>query len=138
MNERDFSIGDRKFKLNKIDTLKQNRIARRLAPILGDLIPLAQKFASKSPEELDKSWSELAAPVLSGWAKMSDEDSEKVLLGLCSAVEMQQMPIGNWARVATDAGLMFQDLDLKTLYQIAGRAFQYNLANFSSTSPRAS
>ena len=143
MNERDFEIGGRKFKLNKIDTFKQFHIVRRLEPILGDLIPVAQKikdFDDKnlSEEEKFKSIAELAQPIMKGFANLSDADSNMILLGLCSAVEMQQQPIGNWARVVVGDNLMIQDLPLPLMIQIAGRAFMFNMAGFFALAPQVS
>lgn len=142
MNERDFQAGGKSFKLNKIDAFKQFHIVRRMGPILGDIIPVAQKLhkmkrENMSEEETMESIAALSAPIMTGISKLSDEDSNKVLLGLCSSVEMQQAS-GNWARVATDAGLMFQDLDLPTLLQIAGRAFMYNVSGFFASMPQTS
>ncbi len=142
MNERDFQIGARNFKLNKIDAFKQFHIVRRLGPILGDIIPVAQQMSKSKKENLSEdetfeSLAKLAGPIMSGLAKLSDEDSNLVLLGLCSAVEMQQAQ-GNWARVATQAGLMFQDLELPVLLQIAGKSFMYNLSGFFAVAPQVS
>lgn len=146
MSERDFEVGPRKFKLNKIDAFKQFHIVRRMGPILGDLIPVAQKLnklkvsdeSQMNEDQKFEAIATLSGPIMGGLAKLSDEDANKVLLGLCSAVEIQQQPAGNWARVATDAGLMFQDLDLSTLMQIAGRAFVYNMAGFFALLPQVS
>lgn len=138
MSERDFEISSRKFKLNKIDAFKQFHIVRRLAPILGDLISVAQKVKALNPSHINEEQIQMITPIMNGISKLSDADANLVLLGLCSAVEMQQMPLGNWARVATDAGLMFQDLELPVLLQIAGRSFSYNLAGFFGSLPQVS
>lgn len=144
MSERDFSIGSKSFKLNKIDAFKQFHIVRRLGPILGDLITSMQGMSklktldtASETEKLDQI-AKLVSPIMNGLSKLSDEDANKVLLGLCSAVEVQQMPVGNWARVGSDAGLMMQDLELPVLLQIAGRAFAYNLAGFFAIAPQVS
>lgn len=144
MTEREFEIGTRKFKLNKIDAFKQFHIVRRLGPILGDLITSMQGMSklktldtASETEKLDQI-AKLVSPIMNGLSKLSDEDANKVLLGLCSAVEVQQMPVGNWARVGSDAGLMMQDLELPVLLQIAGRAFAYNLAGFFAIAPQVS
>jgi hypothetical protein len=144
MSERDFTIGLREFKLLKIDTFKQFHIARRLMPIMGDIMPLAKKLKDLEKEDLSEdakfdAIATLAQPIMNGIAKLSDEDANLVLLGLCSSVEMKQMPIGNWARVANDkAGLMFHDLELPELLQIAGRSFIFNIARFFPSAPQAS
>lgn len=141
MGERDFEIGSLKFKLSKIDAFKQFHIVRRIAPILADLLPAmgeVQKVAKlDSLSESDKfeQYAKLASPLMTGLAKLSDEDSNKVLLGLLSSVEVQQ-PQGNWARVATDSMMMVQDLELPVLLQAAGRAFMFNLAGFFGALPQ--
>jgi hypothetical protein len=135
-SERDFEVGNRKFKLNKIDAFKQFHIVRRIGPILSELIPVAQKLSKLSAEQMNESQFESIAPILTGISKLSDEDANKVLLGLCSAVEMFQPASNSWSRVATDAGLMFHDLEFPTLLQIAGRAFQYNMAGFFAALPQ--
>jgi hypothetical protein len=136
VSERDFEIGARKFKLNKLDAFKQFHCTRRLAPLFGDLIPVAHKLSKLKPGESTDSQFESLTPIMNGLAKLSDADADYVLLTLCSAVEMQQQPIGNWARVATDAGLMFQDLDLSILLNIAARAFIYNMQSFFAFLPK--
>lgn len=141
-SDRDFEVGSRQFKLSKIDAFKQFHIVRRLGPILGDIIPVARQLAKNKMDQMSEEQkldaiASLGSPIMAGISKLSDEDANKVLLGLCSAVEMKQSS-GNWARVATDAGLMFEDLDLPTLLQIAGRAFAYNLAGFFALAPQVS
>lgn len=143
MSDRDFSIGERNFKLNKVDAVKQFHIVRRLGPVLSDIIPVAQKFAKMNKRDMaaDEQFemiAQMAGPFLNGISKLSDEDANRVLFGLCSSVEMQQMPHGNWARVASGEALMFQDLDFSILIQIAGRAFVFNLSNFSQALPQTS
>lgn len=142
MNERDFEIAGKKFKLHKIDAFKQFHIVRRLTPILSELLPimgLIQK-ASKTLESASESeklqeFGKIAAPIMTGLSKLSDEDANKVLFGLLSGVEIQQSQ--GWAKIATDAGLMIE-LDLPILMQAAGRAFMYNLSGFFTVLPQVS
>lgn len=136
MMDRDFEIGGRKFKLNKLDAFKQFHVMRKLAPILSDLIPLATKLSKlndNDPEQL-----EALTPIMNGVAKLSDKDSEFILLGLCSAVEVQQQPVGNWAFVARGETLMMQDLNLVVLFQIAIKAFMFNMSDFFTLIPQIS
>lgn len=142
MSERDFEIGGKKFKLNKIDAFKQFHIVRRIAPILKDLLPLLGEFqkVAKNPEGLSETekldqFAKLAGPFMEGISKLSDADSDKVLYGLLSSVEMQQ-DAGNWARVSSDSMLMMQTMELPVLLQIAGRAFMYNLSGFFAGLPQ--
>lgn len=142
MSERDFQAGGREFKLSKIDAFKQFHIVRRLGPILGDIIPIAKKIAgtkatSQSDEEQFETIAELVKPIMQGLSKLSDDDANKVLLGLLSAVEVKQSA-GNWARISRDENLMIQDLELPVMLQAAGRAFAYNLSGFFSIAPQVS
>lgn len=145
MSDRDFEIGSRKFKLSKIDAFKQFHIVRRISPILADLLPAMKSFKStmgsgKELSEEDKldHFAKIAAPLMTGLSKLSDADSELVLYGLLGAVEMQQPPANNWAKVASGNMLMLQDLELPILLHLAGRAFMYNLAGFFAVLPKSS
>ena len=142
MTERDFEIGTRKFKLSKIDAFKQFHIVRRIAPILADLLPALQevtKIAGKDSvlSEGDKleEFAKIASPLMKGLSKLTDEDSNKVLFGLLSSVEVQQSS-GNWAKVVSDSMLMMQDMELPVLLQVAGRAFAFNLQGFFAELPQ--
>ncbi len=144
MSDRDFSIGGKNFKLSKIDAFKQFHIVRRLAPLLGELIPAITQAARKAKDPANLSeeakleqMAAIATPLMSGLSKLSDADADKVLFGLLSAVEMQQ-PTGNWAKLATDSALMFADLELPIMLQAAGRAFMFNLSGFFSVLPQVS
>lgn len=69
-------------------------------------------------------------PFVDGMAKLSDEDSERVLLSLLSCCEVNQPGFKTWMKVASGKQLMAQDLDLPTLLQAAGRSFMHNLSSF--------
>lgn len=144
MSERDFELGGKHFKLNKIDAFKQFHIVRRITPLLAELLPAMKNISkvnknaeSMSEEERLDQIAEFIGPIMNGLSKLSDEDSNRVLFGLLSSVEMQQSS-GGWARVSTDSMLMIQDLELPVLLQIAGRAFMYNLSGFFQGLPRPS
>ena len=123
-----------KFKIGKLNAFKQFHLVRRIAPILADLLPAIQDLqkASKGKSPLDsdnfEETAKILAPILTGFSKLSDQDSEFVLYGLLSCVEVQLGP--SWAKVSTDSMLMVQDMELPMLLQIAGRSFMANLSNF--------
>lgn len=144
MSERDFTVGEHKFQLNKIDAFKQFHIARKLSPVLSEVIPILQKISKLKMDGMSEeakfeaiASTDGISKVLECIANLSDEDSERVLKGLCSAVEMQQKH-GNWARVVVGNVLAFEDLGLPTLLQIAGRSFAYNMADFFRIAPQTS
>ena len=142
--DRDFEFGGRKFKLSKIDAFKQFHIVRRIGPILSDLLPAMQGIGalqksgdseSLSEEQKFKMVEKFAAPLMTGFSKLTDADAEIVLHGLLQSVEVQQAA-GNWARVSTGSMLMIQDLELPHLLRIAGQAFMFNLAGFFAALPQ--
>lgn len=140
MSDRDFKIGSSEFQLSKMDAFKQFHIVRRIAPILGDLLPVISKAKQLNSGELSEeqkleSLGAVMTPIMTGLSKLSDEDANKVLFGLLSSVSLKQSA-GNFARLATDTQLMFADLELPVLMQAAGRAFAYNLSGFFGALPR--
>lgn len=134
----DFEIGGRKFKIGKLNVFKQFHIVRRIAPILAELLPALQSLPKeqKLDSESFETASVILAPMLSGFSKLSDQDSEFVLYGLLSCVEVNLN--GAWSKVATESILMVQDMDLPVLLQIAGRSFMSNLSNFFAILPAVS
>ena len=142
MNERDFEISGHKFKLNKIDVLRQHRIAKRISPVLTEVASVAMTISKMDPNLSDNEKFDHiiknGKPVIDAYAKLSDESSDFLLIELCSSVEIFQAQTNNWARVARDGMILFSALDLMTLYKIAGRAFMYNLGGFINTNQQIS
>lgn len=141
--EREFEIGGRKFKVNKINVFKQFHIVRKIAPILSDLLPALQdaaksqkQFEGLAEEEKFQKLIPVLTPVIMGLSKMSDEESEKVFRGLLCAVDLKQAQ--GWVKIANDTVLMFDDLELPVLIQLAGRAFMFNLSGFFAVLPQVS
>lgn len=139
MNEREFVIGDVRYQLRKIDAFQQFHIVRRLGPILGDIIKVAQKIKAKGGKSKEKDKTEeekfqeiaqLVTPIMDGLSKLSDKNSNIVLMGLLSAAEIHQANTNNWARIVVGKSLMIQTLTMPEMLQIAGRALFYNLADF--------
>lgn len=146
MNDRDFEIGTKKFKLCKIDALKQFHITRRIGPILSDLLPSMKDAPSvirklqnseqmTESEKLDE-MAKFIGPVMTGFSKLSDEDANFVLFSLLSSVEVQQAS-GNWAKVVQGEMLMIQDMPFPMMMQVAARAFGYNLSGFFDALPHS-
>lgn len=142
----EFRIAGREFKMRKLDAFYQYHIVRRLGPILADLAPVIKDLASFGEGKFDalpedeklESAARFASPIMQGLAKLTDEDSEYVLHGLLSAVEVKNGPA--WVKISNGKVLLMQDMELPVLIQIAGRAFGFNLSGFfgalPSTSPR--
>lgn len=135
----EFEIQGRKFKLGRLDAMKQFHIVRRMGPILSDLLPAmkdiagSKNFEAQGEEQKLETIAKFVAPISTGLSKLTDDDANLVLYGLLSSVEVQQSA-GNWAWVATPKMIMIQDLELPVLIQLAGRAFMHNLSSFFSAS----
>ncbi len=137
MADNTFQIGDRQFKVSKINAMKQFRIVRRIAPILGEMIPAMKDMASmKDDSQMDQA-AKIAGPIMNGLARLSDADSEMVLHGLLAAVEMKQEGAG-WAKLVLNDQLMFDNLELPILLQAAGRSFMFNMSGFFDVLQRTS
>ena len=142
MADNNFKIGDRNFKVSKINAMKQYHIVRRIAPILSEMIPAMKQIAKQnttglSEDEKLEQAAQIAMPIMNGISKLSDKDSEFVLYSLLATVEMQQ-PEGNWARIVNGEILMFDNLELPVLLQAAGRSFMYNMTGFFGVLQRGS
>lgn len=139
----EFQVGDRKFKLGKIDAFRQFHIVRRISPLLADLMPAlaAMSKAKKNAESMSEDekldeFAKLAQPILAGLSKLSDQDADYVLFRLLGAVEVHQPEFNSWAKIATDSGLMIQNLELPVLLQAAGRSLMFNLSGFFALLPQ--
>jgi hypothetical protein len=147
MSAESFEINGRKFKLNKVDAMQQFHIARRIGPLLSEILPVMGKIAKQmsngametmTEEQKFDEMSKAAAPFMNGLSKLSDQDSEFVLFRLLNSVEVHQPEYNSWARVASHAGIAMQDIDLPILLQAAGRALFFNLSGFLASGPQKS
>lgn len=136
-----FEINGKSFKVSKINAMKQYHIVRRISPILSEMLPAIQGLAKKSnalsEEEMLDQAATVIAPIMNGLSKLTDKDSEFVLFGLLSVVEIKQAE-GNWARLVMNDNLMFHDLELPILLQAAGRSFMFNMSGFFAAHQRGS
>ncbi len=141
--ENSFTAGGRNFKLGKIDAFRQFHIVRRIGPLLAEVAPTmismvaaSKKMGNISEEQKLEEFAKIAQPIMLGLSRLSDADAEYVLFRLLGAVEVQQKEFNVWAKVATDTGIMMQDLELPLLLQAAGKSLMYNLSGFFALLPQ--
>lgn len=137
--ENEFNSGGRKFKIGKINVIKQFHVARKITPLLGSALPAMKEIAGlekdggletlSESEKLEKI-AKVMTPFVKGIGELPDDEAEKVLIGLLSSVEVWQQDYKCWAKIANDKVIVMQDLNLPTLLQVAGRAFMFNLSGF--------
>lgn len=137
----DVLIGDKKFKLNKINALIQFHIIRRIGPLLSELMGVMAQIAKKNVDGMSEDdklseFAKIANPIMAGLSKLSDTDSEYVLFRLLASVEMHQPQFNMWAKVAADTGILMQDLEIAVLMQLATKALMFNLKGFFSLLPQ--
>lgn len=119
------TINGATYRIGKLTVFQQFHIARRLAPVLFSL------GAAAANEE---GGLQAFEPVADALSKMSDADSEYVLMSCLDVVHRKQ---GNdWANVrARGGGLMFDDISLGTMVQLTTAVIKENLGNFMDVLP---
>ncbi len=123
----DFEIAGQQYRSGKMDAFRQFHVSRRLAPVLSGL---AASAAAGAGGDSDHEFAAFLQPLVNGIASMSDADCDYVLHACLGVVKRQQ---GNaWAPIFITQGnsLMFDDIDLAVMLQIASRVIQDNFGNF--------
>lgn len=103
-----------------MDTFKQFHVARRLTPVLGSLAS-----AAGSGSDLTKA----IVPIADAISSMADADCDYILHACLNVVKLDQ---GNntWSPIFSNGLLMFQEIDMATMLQIAVKVIQDNLSGF--------
>lgn len=117
----EFEIGGNTYRSGKMDTFKQFHVSRRLVPILGNVAGAVSGEAK---------FEDLVQPLMHGIACMTDADCDFILEACLKVVQRQQ---GNaWSQIYAGANqaLMFDDIDMSVMLQIAGKVIQDNLSGF--------
>lgn len=138
---REFEVGGHKYTAGKLDAFKQFHVARRLAgviPALGEAIP-ALKIAlldaqGKDQDEAAIGFLGALGPLTEVIASMKDEDADYVLNECLSACK-REVKDGTWAPVRSNGVLMYEDIELAEMLQIAWEVLQENLASFMGALP---
>jgi hypothetical protein len=124
---------------------QQFHCARRLGPLFGELITLAPRLMTMTPDGMSdplvaKSLQEAIEAFAGALAKIPDADCDYVL-DRCMEVT-QRLSGGNghgmvWADVWSERAhkLMFDDIDMAEMIRIASEVMRDNLSGFFSTPP---
>lgn len=113
-------VGGHKYRIGRIDARKQFHVARRLAPLLAGMSGIPDKSAG---------FAAFLGPLADALSGMSDEDVDYVL-DVCLSVCQRIQPNGHPAPVMTRGGLMFEDIDMGQMIQLAVKVIQENLGGF--------
>lgn len=122
----EFSIGENYYSSGKLNAFQQFHVARKLGPILVKMGPVAAQALSNPDAGID-----LLGPVLEALAEMSEEDCNFVL-SRCLSVVKRRQGNGPWAAVWHDGAkrLLFEDIDMPVMIQIAMQVIGDNLGSF--------
>ncbi len=112
-----------KYRFGKMASRTQFHVARRLGPIYGAIAEnISAVGASQGLSAL--------LPMVDVLADLPDEPLDYVLDNCLSVVE-RQTGAGSWAKVAaSNGGLMFEDIDMKVMLQLAWGVIQQDFAGF--------
>lgn len=123
------TINDKQYRIGKMDAVRQFHVARRVAPALIGLV--GALGAGKQPDKED--FAKAVGPLVQAIAQMSDSDAEYVL-GACLSVVSRQTDSTTWAPIWRDQ-LVFDDIDVRSMMQIAAKVIQANLGNIFGALP---
>ncbi len=132
----EFDFDGQSYRLLKLSVPIQHHVVRRISPMLTELmvaLQAAQGTKAENQEDMIKATAAISAPLMEGFAKLSDKDYEYVLFKLLSGVEIKQKEFNIWNKVANDNGIVYPEIvDFATSLMLAGRALSYNLTGFFS------
>lgn len=111
-------MGQNVYRTAKLDVFKQDKLVRRLAPMLVAL-----------PGALRSLKDENFAAIADVLQRLSDEDV-RVVQELCLGVVSRRQAETLWVPVMSNGGLMFDDVTLLELYTIVVNVVRENLAGF--------
>lgn len=126
------------YRTGKLNAFQQFHVARRLAPILQSISNVATKLPEPSSAQLGENDTVALLDGLTNVvSRMSDEDCNYVLNACLGACSRQQG--AGWARVqaANGGGLMFVDIDMNVMLQLAFATVRENITNFFPVAPAA-
>jgi len=90
-------------------------------------VDLKQKFGQ---EQIQKA----LVPLTMAISKLSDDDANYVLFGLLASVQ-RKIDGGGWGNVSVEKSLMYEDIDMGVMLQLAVASFKENLAGFIDALP---
>lgn len=140
----DFTINGINYRtIRKIDVFRQNNIVRRLLPALGGVASSviasgatdlgsdeAKTLATTIAEEIFAN----LGPITKAIASMTDDDSNYIFQSCLSVVSRQNEGAVSWSNVMLPTGqLIFEDIDLATLYRLVWEVLRENLSGFFSS-----
>lgn len=118
-----FVVGKATYMSLKMDAMTQFHVARRFAPFLSNVKPVLE--ATRSGNPLDA-----LAPIATAIGSLDDKDAEYVLNTALDHVQRQVGGNGPWSKVRAGSGMMYDDITMVDMLNIAAHVLKDNFANF--------
>lgn len=118
----EFEINGQAYLAGKMNTFKQFHVSRRLVPAFG---------VAAAAISGEVKFEDLVQPIMQAIASMTDADCD-FILDACLGVVKRRQHGDSWAPIyaGSSQSLMFDDIDMPTMLQIAGKVIQDNLSGF--------
>lgn len=136
-----FPVGGNNYQASKLPAFDQMAIARRLMPAIKTLLTpevMASIAQSRQADgKLDFSridLSQMIPAMADAIYSLSDDDAERIVRTSLKVVQRQNAEGTVWSPVMTPQGqVMFDDIDLPVMLQIAWNVIEAQLGSFFST-----
>lgn len=126
----EFDVGEKTYRVGKIDARRQWHLVRRVAPALVGVVGIASLTNEEGQVVNPRAMIEKIEPFLAALGKMSDEDTDYVLDTCLSVVQRKIEGDRGWSSVGSGGALMFDDIDLAVMMRLAFEAGRENLSGF--------
>lgn len=125
----ELTVAGAEYRVGKMSALEQFHVTRRLGPMLVVAGVSVEMLSRGMKAELDDLVA-MAGPVMEILSRMSDEDTNYVILTCLKTAHRRQGDA--WAPVLAKDGrtLMFADMDMPTMVRIVIEVLKLNLGNF--------
>lgn len=120
----EFELQGNSYRVAKIAAREQFHIMRRLAPVFGSVAPVAQNGGVEAIQ-----------PLAEAIGALSDENADYVLFGLLKAVQRKEAHGLGYSPICSGNTLMYDDISMPVMLQLAWKALQHNGADFFAALP---
>ena len=132
----EFEIGGQTYRAGNIPARTQFHVARRIGPVLVQLLPMAPQLTAPDAGGPDKLMfiATLIEPLSEALAKLSDTDCDYVL-DECLAVVQRKHEGGSWTNIwnRQARASQFADIDLSVMMQIVVKVLLSQIGPFTSS-----
>lgn len=131
----EFEINGVQYRGGKLDTFKQLHVSRKIAPLVPKVLPAFAPFMKREKADGEKLTvddlgmvAQAIEPVTDILASMSDRDVEFIFDSCLSVVQRRQSR--DWQPIWRNGVLMFDDIEMPLMIQIALKVIWDNLGGF--------